>query len=270
MGSVGSVHPIERLRYVARATGAPADDVFREAVGALAGFAEDPGALVTACRRLIDRHAANGPIWWLCARTLAAADPADEPWRCLDDLVGDPTLTELSHVMAEGARITVVGWPDRLGPVLARRGDLEIRVVDLQGDGPGFVRWLEQADVSAVDVAVTGLAGAASTSDLVILDAAAIGPEMAVVAPGGWPAAAVARAAGVPVWAVGGAGRLVPGRLWPALTHRLGAAATAPWGLSQDLVPLDLVDRLIGPCGPESVADGLRRIDTPDVAELRR
>ena len=84
------------------------------------------------------------------------------------------------------------------------------------------------------------------------------------------PRSAVARAAGVPVWAVGGAGRLVPGRLWPALTHRLGAAATAPWGLSQDLVPLDLVDRLIGPCGPESVADGLRRIDTPDVAELRR
>ena len=27
---------------------------------------------VDACRRLIDRHAANGPIWWLCARTLVA------------------------------------------------------------------------------------------------------------------------------------------------------------------------------------------------------
>ncbi len=255
---------------MARATGAPADDVFREAASALAGFADDPGSLVTACRRLIDRHAANGPIWWLCARTLSAADPGDEAWRCLDDLVVDPTLTELSHAFPEGARVTVIGWPDRLGAALARRGDLEIRVVDVQGDGPGFVRWLERADVSAVDVAVTGLAGAVSTSELLILDTSAAGPEVALTGPGGWPAAAVARAAEVPVWVVGGAGRLLPGHLWPSLTRRLGGAATAPWGYDHDLLPLELVDAIVGPKGPESVADGLRRTDTPDAAELRR
>ena len=93
------MHPIERLRFVARATGAPPDDVVREAAASLAGFAGDPASLVTACRRLIDRHAANGPIWWLCARTLVAADPADEAWRCLDAYVADPTVTELAHAL---------------------------------------------------------------------------------------------------------------------------------------------------------------------------
>ncbi|HEX2576859.1 MAG TPA: hypothetical protein VHK88_10970 [Aquihabitans sp.] len=264
------MHPIERLRYVARATGAPADDVVREAAASLAGFAGDPASLVTACRRLIDRHAANGPVWWVCARTLVAADAADEAWRCLDDLVADPTIDELSHALPDGGRLVVVGWPERLGPALARRGDVEVRVVDVEGDGPGFVRFLERSDVGAVDVAVTGLAGAAATADLVLVDTSAVGPEVALAAPGSWAAAAVARAAGVPVWTVAGAGRLVPRSLWPSLQGRIQGAATAPWGLEHDLLPLDLVDRLAGPAGPEPVAEGLRRIDTPDVAELRR
>lgn len=264
------MHPIERLRYVARATGAPADDVVREAAASLAGFADDPASLVTACRRLIDRHAANGPVWWVCARTLAAADPGDEAWRCIDDLVTDPTVDELSHALPTDGRVAVIGWPERLAGALARRGDVEVRVVDVEGDGPGFVRLLERADVGVVDVSVTGLAGAVATADLLLLDAAAIGSEVALAPPGSWAAAAVARAAEVPVWVVAGAGRLVPAALWPALTGRIQGAATAPWALDHDLLPLALVDRLVGPTGPEPVADGLRRIDTPDVGELRR
>lgn len=264
------MHPIERLRYVARATGAPVDDVVREAAASLAGFADDPVALVTACRRLIDRHAANGAVWWVCARTLSAADAGREAWRCLDDLAVDPTISELTHALPENGRVTVVGFPDRLAPALARRGDLQVRVIDVEGDGPGFVRLLERADVRAADVAVTGLAAAAATSDLVLLDTVAIGPEIALAAPGSWPAAAVARAADVPVWAVAGTGHLVPAGLWAALVDRLSGDGAPSWVLDHDQVPLSLVDRLAGPRGLEPVADGLRRIDTPDVAELRR
>jgi hypothetical protein len=264
------VHPIERLRFVARDTGAPSDEVVRAAASSLAGFASDPASLLTACRRLIDRHAANGAVWWVCARTLSAPDPGDEAWRCLDDLVDDRTPDELAHAVPEGARVVVVGWPERLAAPLARRGDVEVRVVDVEGDGPGFVRLLERADVAAVDVPVTGLAAAAATAGLVVVDALAVGPEALVAAPGSWAAAAVARSAGVPVWAVAGAGRIVPAGLWPALTGRLAGGATAPWAIGHDLVPLDLIDRLVGPKGPEPVADGLRRGTTPDVAELRR
>lgn len=264
------MHPIERLRYVARATGAPEEDVVREAAASLAGFADDPASLVTACRRLIDRHPANGPIWSLCARTLAAADPAEEAWRCRDDLVADPTIDELAHRLPDDGRVVVVGWPERFATALARRGDIEVLVVDVEGDGPGFARALERAEVGAVDVTAAGLAPAVAASDLVVLDASAIGPDTAVTAPGGWSAAAVARAAEVPVWVVGGVGRLVPSAMWPALQARLGRVTTPPWELDRDLLPLDLVDRLVGRVGPEAVTDGLRRIDTPDVPELRR
>jgi hypothetical protein len=264
------VHPIERLRFVARATGAPADDVVREAAASLAGFAGDPASLVTACRRLIDRHAANGAVWWLCARTLVAADPADEAWRCLDAYVADPTVGELAHALPDGARVVVVGWPERFATALARRGDVEVRVVDVDGDGPGFVRALERADVEAVEVPTAGLAAAVAHSDLLVLDIAAACSETALVASGSWAAAAVARAAGVEVWAVAGTGRLVPDGMWPALTRRLSGAATAPWDRDQDHLPIALVDRLVGIRGPEPVAQGLRRVDTPDAAELRR
>ena len=83
------MHPIERLRYVARASGAEPHALTQEVAGSLARFAGDPAALVTACRRMVDRHPAIGPIWWLCARVLTAGDPADEAWRALDDLHAD-------------------------------------------------------------------------------------------------------------------------------------------------------------------------------------
>ena len=264
------MHPIERLRFVARATGAPPDEVVREAAASLAGFAADPVSLVTACRRLIDRHPANGAIWWLCARTLLAADPADEAWRCHSEFHADPTVDELAHQLPDGAAVAVVGWPDRLAGAFARRGDVQVRVVDVDGDGPGFVRMLERLDVEAVDVAGSGLAPAVADTDVVVLEASAIGPDVALVAPGGWAAAAVARAAEVPVWLVGGRGRPVPAGLWPALQARLGTATTAPWERGIDLLPLGLVDQVAGPAGLQTPADVVATVETPDAAELRR
>ena len=57
------MHPIERLRYVARAAGEGSTLLACEAAGALAAFASDPAGLVTACRRLVDRQPTAGPIW---------------------------------------------------------------------------------------------------------------------------------------------------------------------------------------------------------------
>lgn len=264
------MHPIERLRFVARATDAPVDDVVREAAASLAGFAQDPVSLVTACRRLIDRHPANGAIWWLCARTLVAADPGDEAWRCHSEFHADPTLDELSHLLPAGAAVAVVGWPDRLAAAFSPRGDVQVRVIDVDGNGPGFVRMLERLDVEAVDIAVSGIGPAVAGADLLVLEASAIGPTAALVEPGGWAAAAVARAGEVPVWLVGGCGRVVPAGLWPALESRLGGAATAPWDRGVDPLPLTLVDQVAGAAGLRTVADALATVETPDAAELRR
>ena len=264
------MHPIERLRFVARATGAPPDDVVQEAAASLAAFADDPVSLVTACRRLIDRHPTNGPIWWLCARTLVAADPGDEAWRCHSDFHADPTLDELAHALPADASVACIGWPERLATAFSRRGDVQVRVIDIDGDGPGFVRALERIDVEAVDVPVGGLAPAVAGADLLLVEASAIGPEHALVEPGGWAAASVARTSPVPVWLVGGRGRLVPGGLWPALASRLGGSATPAWERAIDLLPLGLTDQIAGPSGLLPVAGALATVDTPDAAELRR
>ena len=55
------VHPIERLRYVARARGADAESLVRETAGALRGLGLDPSGLVVACRRIVERHPTSGP-----------------------------------------------------------------------------------------------------------------------------------------------------------------------------------------------------------------
>src|SRR5688572_18563757 len=70
------MHPIERLRYVARIGSDRPDLVAREAAGALLSCAGRPAELVVACRRLLDRQPAAGPLWWIVSRALTAPEPA--------------------------------------------------------------------------------------------------------------------------------------------------------------------------------------------------
>ncbi|MEJ7583728.1 MAG: hypothetical protein WKF43_06460 [Acidimicrobiales bacterium] len=163
----------------------------------------------------------------------------------------------------------VLGWPERVAEALVRRGDLDVLVVDAQGEGSGLVRQLERRGVVATDVAVSGIGGAAASARVVVLDAAAVGPASAVAVAGSRAAAAVAHHAGVPVWLVTGAGRLLPRRMFDCLAGRV-EAASEPWDSDDDVMPLDLVDALVGPSGPEPVADGLRRTDCPVAPELLR
>lgn len=258
------MHPIERLRHVARADGAPVDEVFRAAAASLAGFADDPVALVTACRRLIDRHPENGPVWWLSARVLAASDPGNEAWRCLDAWVADPTAAELGHALPQSATVLVVGSPDRLVPAFGARGDVTVVVADVEDDGYGFVRRLDALDVRADTVDVARLGAAVAAADVVVIDARAVGADGVLAASGSWPVAAVAHTSGVPVWAVAGAGRVLSPAAWSSLGGRLGPS------IAIDRVDAALVDRVVGPSGPEVWADALRRGDMPEVAELHR
>jgi hypothetical protein len=71
------MHPIEHLRYVARATGADPVSLVNETAQALRGLRSEPAGLVLAARRIVERHPTCAPLWWLCASVLAAADPFD-------------------------------------------------------------------------------------------------------------------------------------------------------------------------------------------------
>jgi hypothetical protein len=261
------MHPIEHLRYVARASGADPRVLVQETATAFSSFAFDPAGLVTACRRIIERHPAVGPLWWLAARVLTAGDPTDEAWRCVDELDNDPTASELAHGLPDEATVCVVGWPSTIGDGLARRGDLEVLVVDVLDEGSGLVRRLHRAEVEATEVPVAGLGAAAAAADLVLLEATAIGPAGFVGVQGSRAAASVAYCAEQPVWLVGGVGRLLPSLLFNALAGRV-LADDDPWQLDDEVVPLGLLTHMVGPWGVLAPADALDHTDCPMAAEL--
>ena len=155
------------------------------------------------------------------------------------------------HALPDDATVAVLGWPDELGEVLPRRGDLTVLVVDTLSEGSGFASRLLHADVEAVDVPLAGLGAAVAASSLVLLESPAIGPDEFLAVAGSRAAAAVARHAGIPVWLVGGVGRLLPQRMWDGLRLRV-EGIDDPWDAHDEVVPLDLVDRIAGPAGPRA------------------
>jgi hypothetical protein len=264
------MHPIERLRYVARSSGAPQAVLVRETAAALGSLSFDPAGLVTACRRVLDRHPTSGPLWWLSARMLTTVDDPDtEGWRCADEMEDDPTAEELAHALPSEATVCVLGWPELAGEALARRGDVEVLAVDALDEGSGLVRRLRYAGVDATDVPVPGLGAAAAGADLVLLEASAVGSTSFVAVAGSRAAAAVAKHAGVPVWVVAGLGRRLPGPLFDALVARLHDEHEGePWEAVDEVVPASLVDRVCTGVGPIEPEVALANADCPVAAEL--
>lgn len=262
------MHPIERLRYVARASGADQALLVRETAQALAAFHDDPAGLVAACRRIVDRHPTSAPLWWLCARVLTSPDGQREAWRAVDEIVEDCTPAELGLALPQDATACVIGWPELVGEALPRRGDIEVLAVDALGEGSGLVRRLLQSGLDAVDVPTAGLGAAVAAADVVLLEAVAVGPAGFVGVSGSLAAATVARHHEVPVWLVAGVGRLLPARMWEALAARHITHAADPWDLDEEIVALELVDQVCGPVGLDAPAVALRRTDCPVAPEL--
>src|SRR5436309_1523797 len=79
---------------------------------------------------LVDRQPTSGPIWWLAARVLTAADPAQEAWQAVERLQDDTTAEQLSAALPDGVVLTAVGLGEHLGDGLARRGDVQVLLVE--------------------------------------------------------------------------------------------------------------------------------------------
>src|SRR3954451_3140179 len=127
------MHPIERLRYVARASGADQRVLVHETATALRGLRLEPSGLVTACRRIVERHPTSGPLWWLCAKTLTAADPLAESWCCVQAIEEDPTADLLARALPDDATVCLVGSPTQVAHALSRRGDVMVLAADSHG-----------------------------------------------------------------------------------------------------------------------------------------
>jgi len=260
---------MERLRYVARASSPSQTMLVEETAGALAAIDGDPASLVMASRRLLAGHPLSGPMWWLTSRVLTSGEPRREAWQAVEEIGQDQTARQLGYSLPEGATVCVLGWPEIVAQALPSRGDLDVLVVDALGEASGLIRRLEMVDMIATDVPESGLGAAAAGSDLVVVEASAAGPDGFVAIAGTHAAAAVAHHAGVPVWLVAGVGRWLPRRVWEAIADRLDQSAD-PWDCDDEVVPLDLIDQVVGPDGLASVPEAVGRTDCPIAPELFR
>jgi hypothetical protein len=256
----GEVTPAERLRAVARRN---VDDsrLAAEAADALAGFAHEPASLVVACRRVLAHHAAHAPLWWVCARILAAPDPAAAAREAGDALDRDRTGERLGAalpLLEEDEVVAVIGWPAAVDEALLERFDLPAVAVRVEGvdPTPGLRGRASDRAVRVVDAWDPALARTAR----LLVPAAAIGPDAALVPRGSIDALTSIMAA--ETWLVGGVGRVLPARLYTQVV------VTANTDREYDEIDLGRIDRVAGPRGVKRPHDASTRVDCPVVPEL--
>lgn len=242
------MHPIERLRYVARASGGDQRMLVRETAGAIRGLQFEPAGLVIACRRIAERHPTSGPLWWFCSSLLTSAQPFQAAYDLASEVEHDPTPDHLFDALPDEATVCVVGWPDLVGDAVMRRGDIRVLAVDADDEGSSFVRRLQRADIDAEVVPPSGAAAAAVAADLVLIEAMAAGGEDVLAAPSSRAVASVAYCSEVPVWLVAGRGRRLPLALFTTMVERV-ADVRVPWESAAEPVALALANLVVGPGG---------------------
>ncbi len=253
---------------MARAGDVGTASLVREAAVALGATAHDPMELVMACRQLIDRRPSSGPLVWLSARMITGSGAGAEAWDAAEAIERDTTARELAHVLDAGTTVLIIGSPEIAGDALLARRDVDVLVADTIGEGYGLVHQLEINDHAVADVPAGGVGSAAAGADLVLLETDALSDGGALCRTGSLAAAAVAHHAGVPVWLVAGVGRCLPRRMWEPMADR--SISDQPWDDEVELVPLELVAKVIGPSGPQPVAEARLRVDCPIAPELVR
>lgn len=250
------MHPMERLRYIARTSGADQRLLVRETADAVRGLRGDPAGLVVTCRRIVERHPTSGPLWWWCSSVLAAP----EPFRIAGDLAAeiehDETPDHLYDVLPDEATVCLVGWPDLVGDAVLRRGDVRVLAIDADDEGSSFVRRLQRADVEAEVVPAAGLSAAVQAADVVLVEALACGTGEVLATTGSLAVAAVAYCSEVPVWLVAGRGRRVPEAVFAEMRRRVDGGSRG-WVPGAETIPGALVSAVIGPqgwCDPTDAA----------------
>ncbi len=254
---------------VARSQSAPAGMLVDESATALAAFRDDPAGMVSACRRIVDRHPTCGPLWWLAARMLTSPEPMAEAYSAAEQMGDDLTPALLAGSVPDGASVVLIGWPEQSVGALRRRGDVAVTVVDSDNESEEAVRQLLRLDIDATSAAARNTSAVVETADLVLIEAFAVGPTQALVPAGSRAAALVARDVGVPVWLVAGVGRLLPARMFDALSSRWELRSD-PLDAPEEVFSLGLADKVACQVGVVDVVDALGTTDCPIAPELFR
>lgn len=251
------MHPIEHLRYVARARGVDPTELTREAAVALGSLRGEHRDLVIACRRIVERHPEAGPLWWMGAEILVADDAGRAAWELADRVADDRTPRVIAAALPDEATVVTIGWPPTAGAALMRRGDVRVWCVDSRHEASSFLQRLERADVECDPVPSESMARAIAGADLVMVDGVAACPGRVLAPVGSHVLAAVAASLGVPVWLTLGIGRRLPVEYVDAIAERV--LCGDPWDLDLDDLPVGLVTHVASAAGlTDDVAAGLR------------
>lgn len=242
------MHPIERLRYVARARGADPEALVVETASALRGLGLDPSGSVVACRRIVERHPTCGPLWWLCSRVLTEPDPARALRVAVDEIRTDPTSGRLADALGDDATVATVGWPLLASDALVHRGDVRVLAVEADHLTSSFVQRLERQDVDCELVPTHAAAVAAAEADVVIVEAEAVSAELALVPIGSAVLAASAALVGTPVWLVAGCGRRLPTPVLDVIVERTRPPGD-PFAAEVEVLPVSVAGSVVGPAG---------------------
>jgi hypothetical protein len=270
--TVCEVHPIEHLRYVARAQGADPASLVEETAHALGSLHFDPSGLVVACRRIVERHPFTGALWWLCANVSTSAEPFEAVWELADEIREDPTGAELGAALPDDALVVTIGDPDVIGSGLIRRGDIRVLALDAGYTATSFVRRMERHDVD-VDPVDSGVAGVVAThADVVLVEAMAVDSGRAVVPIGSSTIAAAGRSSGTEVWLVAGVGRRLPVGFVDAMVARVEALSEDidPWDLDVEVLPTSMFTHVVGPHGKVPMGPPAIVAECPMAHELLR
>jgi len=266
------VHPIEHLRYVARAHGADASALAAETAHALGSMRFDPSGLVVACRRIVERHPFSGPLWWLCSNVLTSSEPFDAVWELADRIGCDETPHRLAAELPDDADVLTIGSPDVVADALVRRGDVRVLALDVGHTATGFVRRLERHDVDYEPIDA-GLAGVvAAEADVVLVEALATDGVRVVAPVGSSTIAACAGAWGTRSWLLAGVGRRLPAQILDAMVERFDelCADLDAWDLEVEVVPASLFTDVVGPLGRLPMGPRAIVAECPVASELLR
>jgi hypothetical protein len=259
------MHPIERLRWIARDHDEAPTTLAVEAAWAISELAlDDPPAVVTACRRLVESHVTVGPLWWVAATLLVASDPDQAARRAVNELYSDPTAELLAAGLDErlfGDEPIVVACPaETVLEACSHRPSAVVRVV---GSSPGlraevrrFGALVSEASGWEFDEAEQAVEGAA----VVLVEALAAGSRGVLVKAAAAPLAQAAHDASVPLWGVAGVGRVLHDRLLGEVMRRAGDDI--------ELIEPGALDLVAGPSGLESPLGALGRLGCPPAPEL--
>jgi hypothetical protein len=259
------MQPFERLRAIARHSG---DDstLVAEAADCLADFDDDPAAHVVTCRQLLRHHPESGPLWWLCARVLAAPEPSEAAWDAEALVRDDRTPGRLAALLPfpHDDPIAVLGWPELTGSGLESRPDLQVLAVRNNAGDERWRRRLARSDASARPV--DAVEAAAAEPSHVLVEVVAAGPTQVLVPDGTARLLEQLARPTMQLWLVAGVGRVLPARLFEAMLRQLGDPAER----ELEVLDVQVADRIAGPTGLVRPENLLRRVDCPVAPELLR